>query len=100
MSLVNFCANDHIVSPSSSLSMGKLISLCSVHGSLTFNSYWENISDKDFASESMRVQFLSQFKFKSYFLTKLTASDTRTKGHQDYFVGKKATWRVTAQTGE
>lgn len=71
--------------------MGKLISLCRVHGSWTFNSYWDkNISGKYFASESMRVQFLSQFEYKSYLLTKLTASDTGTKGYQVYFVVKKS----------
>lgn len=62
MTLVNFCTGDHIVSHTAGLSMGNLISLYSVHGSLTSSTYWEkNISGIDFASEPMGVQYLSQF---------------------------------------
>lgn len=61
--------------------MGNLISLYSMHGSLTSSTYWEkNISGIDFASESMRVQYLPQFEEQILFSDK-AGSLKGAKGH-------------------
>lgn len=68
---MNFCTSDHVVSHTAGLSMGSLISLYSVHGSLAPSTYWEeNISGIGFASESMRVQCLAQFEVQILFSDK------------------------------